>query len=195
MANRRAVMICAGSCAAILAAAGCQSGSATQAWQRVQTLTETQQAQASKAQAARNDLFGRLTVRLQEELSAAGPTAAISVCRLEAPQFAKAVAKEHGVAIGRTSWRLRNQNNLPPAWANELVAERIAEPAYLVGPDGQLGALLPIRLAKNCETCHGPSGQIGPEIRQVLAEHYPADQATGFVEGELRGWFWVEVPR
>jgi hypothetical protein len=99
------------------------------------------------------------------------------------------------VAIGRTSWRLRNQNNLPPAWANELVAERLAEPAYLVGPDGQLGALLPIRLAKNCETCHGPSGQIGPEIRQVLAEHYPADQATGFVEGELRGWFWVEIPR
>jgi len=28
----------------------------------------------------------------------------------------------------------------------------------------------------------------------VLAAKYPMDQATGFKEGDLRGWFWIEVP-
>ena len=26
-------------------------------------------------------------------------------------------------------------------------------------------------------------------------DRYPADRATGFKEGEIRGWFWVEVAK
>ena len=33
------------------------------------------------------------------------------------------------------------------------------------------------------------------ERQAVLAKEYPADQATGFKENDLRGWFWVEVPK
>jgi hypothetical protein len=32
-------------------------------------------------------------------------------------------------------------------------------------------------------------------VRKVLAERYPADKGLGFTEGEIRGWFWVEVPK
>jgi hypothetical protein len=28
----------------------------------------------------------------------------------------------------------------------------------------------------------------------ALAARYPDDRATGFAPGDLRGWFWVEVP-
>jgi hypothetical protein len=35
--------------------------------------------------------------------------------------------------------------------------------------------------------------QIAPVIAEQLAKLYPDDQATGFLEGELRGWFWVEM--
>jgi hypothetical protein len=31
-------------------------------------------------------------------------------------------------------------------------------------------------------------------VREELAERYPADRATGFKVGDIRGWFWVEVP-
>ena len=32
------------------------------------------------------------------------------------------------------------------------------------------------------------------EVKNELASLYPNDQATGFKEGDLRGWFWVNVP-
>jgi len=30
-------------------------------------------------------------------------------------------------------------------------------------------------------------------VKAELAERYPADRAVGFTEGELRGWFWLEL--
>ena len=38
------------------------------------------------------------------------------------------------------------------------------------------------------------AGKSEVEVREALATHYPADQATGFQTGDLRGWFWVTVP-
>ena len=46
-----------------------------------------------------------------------------------------------------------------------------------------------------CDSCHGPADRIDPAVQAMLAVRYPGDRATGFVEGQLRGWFWVEVPR
>jgi hypothetical protein len=37
--------------------------------------------------------------------------------------------------------------------------------------------------------------RLSPAVREELKERYPADQATGFKDGDLRGWFWVEVPK
>jgi hypothetical protein len=42
--------------------------------------------------------------------------------------------------------------------------------------------------------CHGPVDAIDEEILAAVAENYPDDQAVGFVEGDLRGWFWVQAP-
>ena len=32
-----------------------------------------------------------------------------------------------------------------------------------------------------------------PEVRGLLKQEYPADQATGFALGQFRGVFWAEV--
>jgi hypothetical protein len=143
---------------------------------------------------AQSDLLDQLLRRLTDALSQGGPAAAISICQEEAPQIAKSVAREHGVAIGRTSFRLRNPQNAPPEWAQPLVEQRLAEPQFVDLPDGRLGALLPIRLKPQCTLCHGPEAELAEEVKTALAEQYPEDQATGFQEGDLRGWFWVEVP-
>jgi hypothetical protein len=32
-------------------------------------------------------------------------------------------------------------------------------------------------------------------VRAELDELYPHDRAVGYRTGDLRGWFWVEVPK
>jgi len=173
------------------------------AWKAIgaAALAPAQGAQRDRAVAARDAMFGRLFARLGEAMQArnadgspAGPAGAISVCKDEAPKIAQAVASEKGVMIGRTSDRLRNPANAAPEWAAGLLADQPVEPRVAANPDGSLGVVLPIKLAANCLACHGSADTIEPAVKAAIAAKYPKDQATGYKEGDLRGWFWVEVP-
>ena len=155
-------------------------------------LNEAQAAQRDRALAARDALMGKLKGRLTEVVSKDGLAAAISVCKEDAPRLAKAVSEQEGLSIGRTSHRLRNTANHPPAWAEELVKNQVAEPTYLTSEDS-LAALLPIPTGPMCLNCHGTEDGIAADVLKALNEKYPDDQATGFEEGDLRGWFWIEV--
>ena len=55
--------------------------------------------------------------------------------------------------------------------------------------------LRPIRHRSMCGSCHGAADQLSAQVRQELSERYPRDQAIGFQDGEIRGWFWVEMPK
>jgi hypothetical protein len=158
-------------------------------------LNEAQQDQREIALAARDALFQELLAELTEALSSSGPASAIEVCSQKAPQIAADVSQQFGVRIGRTSHRLRNPENVPPEWAEPLVDAQVAEPQLIALTEGRLGTLLPIRLKAQCLMCHGPKAQILPDVQQALDRAYPKDQATGFQEGDLRGWFWVSVPK
>lgn len=158
-------------------------------------------AQRVRAEESRDLMFARLLAALEEAMAApgaegkpAGPAAAIGVCKSQAPKIAQAVSREQGVMIGRTSDRLRNPSNVAPSWAAGLLSDRPVEARYVVNGDGSLGATLPIRLMPTCLACHGPADSIEPAVREALAAMYPKDQATGYAAGDLRGWFWVEVP-
>ena len=148
----------------------------------------------AKAEAARTELAGMLLGRLQEVMKSQGPAKAVEVCHGEAPAMAEKVGRSNGVRIGRTSAKLRNPSNRIPAWAETLVAAKVAEPRFIQAPDGGMRALLPIRLGQACLVCHGPDAGIPPGVRSALKAKYPHDQATGYQAGDLRGWFWVEVP-
>lgn len=148
----------------------------------------------ARAEGARTELFTRLSGRLNAVMQTQGAEAAIQVCRTEAPTLAQAVARDKGLLIGRTSWKLRNPGNQAPAWAVEPLASRPTEPWFQTPPAGGLRALFPIRLMKGCLACHGEAQDLAPGVATALARLYPQDRATGFKAGELRGWFWVEVP-
>ena len=152
-----------------------------------------QTAQRDKALAARDAMFASLKGRLMEVMGSDGPGAAISVCASEAPRIAEQISQAHGLEIGRTSFRLRNTENMPRAWAVQLVDDRVSEPTYLT-QDGKLAALLPIRIQTPCLVCHGAEDAMPSPVREALSQHYPDDRATGFKDGDLRGWFSVEVP-
>lgn len=151
--------------------------------------------QQAKMLAAKDALFEKLSGRLMEAMAQGGPSAAILVCQKEAPQIAKAVGQEQGVSIGRTGVRLRNPNNQAPAWAVELIEQKTDKPTFVTLSDNKAAALLPIKLQVQCLMCHGPDEQIAPDVKAQLQTSYPADQATGFNEGDLRGWFWVTLDK
>jgi protein tyrosine phosphatase (PTP) superfamily phosphohydrolase (DUF442 family) len=162
------------------------------------TLTHSQQAQRQLAIDAKDAMFSRLFAALGEAMGKPGPeggaAGAIGVCKDQAPKIAQTVAREKGVMIGRTSAKLRNPANAAPSWAVAVLNDQPAEQRLAANTDGSLGVTLPITLAANCLACHGSPDTIDPAVRAALAASYPKDQATSFKEGDLRGWFWVEVP-
>ena len=176
--------------------AGCGDDPGSPGWTEVATgtLTASQSAQATRAAAARDVLVKRLMSKLAAALEAGGPPAAVEVCQSIAPAEAAAASKETGVRVGRTSHKLRNPANAPPAWTKPFVAARAAEQRFAAHEDGRLGVLFPIRLQKRCLACHGPADALAEGVGEAIAKHYPDDAATGFKQGDLRGWFWVEVP-
>jgi hypothetical protein len=96
--------------------------------------------------------------------------------------------------IGRTSAKLREPANAAPSWAVGPRNDQPGEQRLSANTGGSLGVTLPITLAANCLAFHGSPDTIDPVVTAAHAAKYPKDQATGFKEGDLRGWFWVEVP-
>lgn len=147
-----------------------------------------------RATTAKDELFQSLSTKLVTAMSSGGPVSAIEVCSKEAPKLAQEISARHGLTIGRTSFRLRNPQNAAPEWTQPFVANRDTDVQFVPLKNGATGAMFPIHLKPQCLTCHGPEEQIGDDVKQQLATYYPDDQATGFQDGDLRGWFWVEVP-
>lgn len=139
--------------------------------------------------------------RLQAALLAAMPAGAepaIDTCRVEAPAIAAALSaggRGAGVAVGRSSHRLRNPANAPRDWVAPLLAGFVAQPGSATPravnlPSGGIGYVEPIVTQPLCLACHGEA--LAPAVRARLADLYPDDRATGFRTGDLRGLFWVE---
>lgn len=158
-------------------------------------LSTAQQTQKDLAIKAKDKLFESLLGELTQSMGENGPAKSIDVCKQRAPEIAKNVGEETGVRIGRTSFQLRNENNKAPEWAASFVSDKIEKPIEVELPNDGLGVLLPIRLKAACTLCHGDAKQISPDVKTAIASNYPNDTATGFAEGDVRGYFWVEVDK
>ncbi len=153
-----------------------------------------------RADAAAQTLQRKLSARLVEAMKAGGPAAAVDVCRTEATKLTEEAARDGGALLGRTSDRLRNPRNASPPWAAAAVEASAGKRAAQVRPavydlGGRVGVLRPIAVAQPCTRCHGEPSAIPPDVSKLLREAYPGDRATGYVEGDHRGFVWVVVPR
>jgi hypothetical protein len=137
---------------------------------------------------------------LSRELADGGPAGAVRVCHMSANTVAYWIGREEGVAGGRTSARLRSPANAPRPWAAPVVA-RFADrrasgiDGFAVDLGTRVGVMRPVAHRAVCSPCHGRDEQLIPGVRAELQKRYPQDRATGFKEGDLRGWLWVEVPK
>jgi Protein of unknown function (DUF3365) len=137
---------------------------------------------------------------LHDALARGGPAGAINFCHLEATAITQRVGREEGIAAGRTSDRLRNPTNAPRPWAAPFVNAYAGRPArsiegFAVDLGDKVGVLRPMVERPMCGGCHGSEDRVAPGVKLVLRDRYPADRAVGFTDGEIRGWFWVEIPK
>ena len=160
---------------------------------------EDQRAALSRDAAAR--LGQELSATLLAALEAGGPIEAIGICAVEASPIAARLSAQTGASVGRTALRLRNPDNAPDAGARvtmaaferDLAAGASAPPEHFeTRPDGSARYMRAIVTQPLCVTCHG--SQIAPQVAAAVSEHYPADRATGFAVGDLRGAFIIEWP-
>lgn len=156
--------------------------------------------EATRTETAETDRGAEILAPLKTELKQAlvagmqqGPLNAISVCKERAPAIAESLSID-GVEIGRTSHRLRNPANVAPGWVTEVLTDYLNDgsdltPRVVRLSDNRKGYVEPIMLQPLCVTCHGKT--LAPDIAAHIKEAYPADEATGFEVGDLRGVYWV----
>jgi nitrate reductase cytochrome c-type subunit len=164
-------------------------------WQqtRSDTLEPSMEKKLQRAKQAQRRMAKQLKGELTDSLADKSFPETVEFCKSRAPEIAKNVGNSLGVSMGRTSHKLRNPENTPPKWAKSVVEEKQKGVYVFEGPDQKLGYLHPIEMKGLCVNCHGSEKQLADGLPDILSEHYPEDEATGFSVGELRGWFWVEV--
>jgi hypothetical protein len=148
-------------------------------------------------------LAGTLSARLTAAMSEGGPAGAIEFCSSAATQLTDSVGAAHDVTIRRVTTRTRNPENAADAVDRLVLAsfDSIRAGGGTLPPwhvrrsdDGELRYYRPLPVQPLCLRCHGAADQLAPEVVQVLADRYPADQATGYAEGDLRGLIRVSSP-
>ena len=152
-----------------------------------------------QAKAAVQALGGALKAELEAAVKTGGPVAALSVCQIKAPELAKAISDEQGMAVKRVS--LKNRNPVMGAaneWQTKVLndfetrkaaGEDPATLAYAEVVDHEFRFMKAIPTAAVCLGCHGTN--LSPAVTAKLTELYPQDQAVGYKEGDLRGAFVV----
>lgn len=152
-----------------------------------------------QAKAAVQALGGALKAELEAAMKTGGPVAALSVCRIKAPELAKAISAEQGMAVKRVS--LKNRNPVMGAaneWQTKVLnnfetrkaaGEDPATLAYAEVVDHEFRFMKAIPTAAVCLGCHGTN--LSQALTAKLTELYPQDQAVGYKEGDLRGAFVV----
>ena len=143
--------------------------------------------------------------QLQAAMKAGGPVSAIGVCQQAAPAIAANLSEESGAEVRRIALKERNPAAAPEGELRDRLEQLAAapltadgKPAVMQwtsgsGDDARAHFMRAIPMKEQpCAACHGTA--IAPEVQARLAELYPADKATGFKPGDLRGAILVSWP-
>ena len=190
MIKRSALVVCCG--AVLLGNAMAQDAVAAEAAVDKAALVE-------EAKGAVMALGSSLQGELKAALEAGGPVNAIDVCHSKAPELARQVSQEKNFTVTRVSLKNRNPvmgepNDWQQAVLEDFEARRAAgeDPkpmAYADVVDGEFRFMKAIPTQAVCLKCHGVT--LAPDLAAKIAKLYPADEATGFSEGDIRGAFVV----
>ncbi len=144
----------------------------------------------------KSSVLGALTQALGQ-----GAPAALEACSVQAPMLTSAMSRD-GVRLGRATRKPRNPENEAKGWQADAIAqfERTSGAGKALAgstfarklADGRIAYAEPLVIQEVCLTCHGTA--IAPDVLAAITAKYPADKATGYKLGELRGVAWAEMP-
>ena len=155
-------------------------------------------------ESAADSLMKSLGGKLKSALQTGGPVAAIQVCQLVAlPSTAETGNQFEGVQIRRTTLKPRNPANTPDETDRAVLLEleqaaknsETPPESKIIWEEKVARYYRPLMVQEVCLNCHGKPESFSPELKTTLASLYPADQATGYSLGELRGVIRVDVDR
>lgn len=160
------------------------------------------EAEIAQARAVIKVFAGTLKNELQAGMQNGGPVNALAVCNTKAPQIAEKVATEEGVQVSRVSLKNRNADNAPNDWQQAVLEDfetrkaEGADPATLefsevvtIQDRQEFRFMKAIPTGGVCLACHGED--ITKDVQETITELYPADKATNFQLGDIRGSFVV----
>ncbi|SDG33855.1 Protein of unknown function [Limimonas halophila] len=162
-------------------------------------------AQLKEARQLATEFFSDLKGELQKAIAEGGPTHAVEVCARVAPGIAGELSTHSGWAVGRTALKVRNPRNSPSVRERAVLMAfkqrveagepmKTMESAAVIEEGGRryLHYMKAIPTKGVCLTCHGET--LSPALKKAIDAEYPADAATGFELGELRGAFTFVKP-
>lgn len=162
---------------------------------------EFQQKGQQIVMAARSALGGKLI----SALNTGGPTGAISFCSIEAIPITDSVATAHMVFLKRITDRPRNPGNrantselkMIDSLKTLLAKGEPLKPVVLRNRNNEIVmAYYPILTEPMCLQCHGNREKdMHPKTLAELQSAYPADEATEYTAGALRGLWAVGLKR
>lgn len=160
---------------------------------------------SAKSAALADRFQADLQGQLQAAMKVGGPVDAIGVCQQAAPAIAANLSEESGAEVRRIALKERNPAAAPEGELRDRLEQLAAAPLSAdgkpavaqwtsgSGADARAHFMRAIPMKEQpCAACHGTA--IAPEVQARLAELYPADKATGFKPGDLRGAILVSWP-
>lgn len=153
-----------------------------------------------EAKALAGELKMSLMKNLTEKIAKDGPVEAVPFCHANVKPIAKGAAKDriNKYEFGRTSHKVRNEENTPQSWAVKYLKEfegkkkgEVSKTSIIhILENGKRVYMEPLYVEAKCLLCHGEN--VSKNISDKIKEYYPKDQAVGFKPGEFRGFIWVK---
>jgi len=153
-----------------------------------------------EAERLAQDLKTSLMKNLSEQIAKDGVVKAIPFCHENVKLIARKSSADRfdKFEFGRTSHKLRNENNRPQDWITPYLKEFSGsfkgdiKKKYILHrtENGKQIYIEPLYVQAQCLACHGQ--QVSNEIKRKLNQLYPKDQATGFKLNEFRGFIWIK---
>lgn len=144
--------------------------------------------------------FTALSGQLKAAMQEGGVEQAIQYCNLNAAPIVDSLSKAHNAIIGRTTLRERNPQNAPTkeeksvleAYRSLAAAGGELKPVIKQLEGQDVAFYAPIRVNAFCLQCHGKVGEtLQTEDYAVIQQHYPADKAIDYADGDLRGMWSI----
>ncbi|WP_076419371.1 DUF3365 domain-containing protein [Colwellia sp. UCD-KL20] len=140
---------------------------------------------------------------LKTSMQTGGPLKALEVCNVQAESIAAKSSFLSSWNVGRTSLKVRNENNLADDWETSVLQQfekrkeagedlKSMEYSEVItsGNKSVYRYMKPIPTAGLCLTCHGT--ELSNDIQDKVKSLYPKDKAIGFNIGDIRGAFTLQ---